>query len=188
LEERSNSTASKEWFAITSKGETTMISSHRRRILALLVNLGLFVLTLTFPSPAVSQVKLLKGQTIYAPAYSHIYHGDREQPFYLTVTLSIRNTDPDRPITIVSLEYYDTDGKLIKRYLKNEVKLGAMASTRYVVKESDRAGGSGANFIVRWKSDEKVTEPIVESIMISTQTQQGVSFTSRGQAIEEDSE
>jgi hypothetical protein len=41
---------------------------------------------------------------------------------------------------------------------------------------------------VRWKSEAKVTEPIVESIMISTKTQLGLSFTSRGQAIKEDCE
>jgi hypothetical protein len=165
-----------------------MINSSRRRVVAMIFNFGLTVLMLTSPLNAGSHVKLLKGQTIYVPAYSHIYYGDTEQPFYLTVTLSIRNTDPDLPITIDSVEYYDTDGKLIKRYTENAVKLGAMASTRYVVKESDKTGGSGANFIVRWKSDAKVTEPITESIMISTQTQQGVSFTSRGQAIREDYE
>jgi hypothetical protein len=46
---------------------------------------------------------------------------------------------------------------------------------------------SGNNHFSRfsWKSLEKVTEPIVETIMISTRTQQGISFTSRGQAIQE---
>jgi hypothetical protein len=135
--------------------------------------------------PAASKVILLKGQTVYVPAYSHIYHGDREHPFYLTVTLSIRNTDPSNPIAISSVDYYDSDGKLLKRYVENEAKLGPMASTRYVVQESDKSGGSGANFVVKWKSDAKVTEPILEAIMISTSTQQGISFTSRGQAIEE---
>ena len=38
-------------------------------------------------------IMLSKGQTIYVPAYSHIYSGDRERPFLLTVTVSIRNTD-----------------------------------------------------------------------------------------------
>ena len=40
---------------------------------------------------------LSRGQAVYVPAYSHIYIGDREHPFYLTVTLSIRNTDPQPP-------------------------------------------------------------------------------------------
>ena len=41
------------------------------------------------------------GQTIYVPAYSHIYSGNRERPFLLTVTLSIRNIDPTHKITII---------------------------------------------------------------------------------------
>ena len=58
-----------------------------------------------------------------------------------------------------------------------------MESLRYVIPESDKSGGSGANFIVEWKSDKYVNPPIVESVMIGTQTQQGISFTSRGRVI-----
>ncbi len=135
---------------------------------------------------ASAQVKRVKSQTVYVPAYSHIYHGDREIPFYLTVTLSVRNTDPSHPMRVVSVDYYDTDGKLLKSYLTGEARLGPLGSTRYVVKESDRSGGSGANFIVKWKADTPVTEPIIEAVMVSTASQQGLSFSSRGQAIEEE--
>jgi hypothetical protein len=148
-------------------------------LVALLLGLGC-------PGPAFCEVKLLKGQTVYVPAYSHIYYGDREQPFLLAVTLSIRNTDPDHPITITAVDYYDSDGKLLKSYLDKEEKLKAMASIRYVVKESDKTGGSGANFIVHWRSEARVSEPVIETVMISTSTQQGISFTSRGQAIKEE--
>jgi hypothetical protein len=84
------------------------------------------------------------------------------------------------------VDYFDTNGKRIRGYLESELKLGALSSTRYVVPESDQSGGSGASFIVRWKSDAKVTEPVVETVMISTRTQLGISFTSRGQSIQED--
>lgn len=147
----------------------------------LIVALLLLVLT----GAADSEILRLKGQTVYAPAYSHIYHGDRAAPFYLAVTLSIRNTDPSHDITILAVDYFDTDGKLLKNYLEREIKLKPMGSAEYIIKESERAGGAGANFIVRWKADAKVTVPIVETVMISTATQQGISFTSRGQAIEE---
>jgi Protein of unknown function (DUF3124) len=146
--------------------------------------LGLFV-AIVFPGTVRSDVKLSKGQTIYVAAYSHIYHGDHEQPFNLTITLSVRNTDMENQITLSSIDYYDTDGKFIKKYMDNEVKLAPLASTRYVVKESDKSGGSGANFMVTWKSEKKVTPPIVETIMISTSTQQGISFSSRGVVIKE---
>lgn len=148
---------------------------------------GLLITVLACGASASADVKRVGGQTVYVPAYSHIYHGDREVPFYLTVTLSVRNTDPAHSITLLSVDYFDTDGKLIKHYLEGAVKLPPMGTARYVVKESDKSGGSGANFIVKWKSEGKVTEPIMESVMVSTATQQGISFTSRGQAIEETS-
>ena len=36
---------------------------------------------------------LSKGQTVYVPAYSHIYIGGKKRPFELAITLSIRNID-----------------------------------------------------------------------------------------------
>lgn len=130
-----------------------------------------------------NQNELSKGQLIYVPAYSHIYSGDRERPFLLTVTLSIRNIDPDHQIKITLVDYYETQGKLLKKYIDKPTTLGPLESLRYVIPEKDKSGGSGANFIVKWQSDIFVNPPIVETIMIGAQNQQGVSFTSRGQEI-----
>ena len=147
----------------------------------------IIVLSICFFSPlpvnADEKIGLSDGQTIYVPAYSHIYSGNRETPFLLTVTLSIRNTDPKHQINITVVDYYETQGKLLKKYLEKPVILNPLESLRYVIPERDKAGGSGANFIVEWKSDKFVNPPIVESIMIGTQGQQGVSFTSRGRTI-----
>ncbi len=165
-----------------------MTLNRKTQIMVLWLSIYFAATILAFPDPAGSEVRLIKSQTVYAPAYSHIYHGDKERPFDLAVTLSIRNTDPVHSITLVSVEYFNTDGKRIRGYLEGELKLGALSSTRFVVSESDQSGGSGASFIVRWKSDVKVTEPIIETIMISTRTQQGLSFTSRGQVIDESTE
>lgn len=123
------------------------------------------------------------GQAIYVPAYSHIYSGDREKQFLLTVTLSIRNIDPKHQIIITAVDYYESRGKLLKKYLDKPITLYPLESLRYIVPQSDETGGSGANFMVEWKSDKFVNPPIVESIMIGTQSQQGISFTSRGRVI-----
>lgn len=147
---------------------------------------ALILAVLLSTGAAAAGVNLERGQKIYVPVYSNIYHGDRSQPFELAVTLSVRNTDPNHAISLVSVDYYDSEGKFIRKYLERETKLGVLASTHFVVKESDKTGGPGAFFIVRWRSQNKVTQPIVESIMIGTSTQQGISFTSRGQVIEED--
>jgi hypothetical protein len=145
------------------------------------------VLSAAAPDAAVSAdaISLSNGQTLYVPGYSHIYSGDQERPVLLAVTVSIRNTDPVRSIVVTAVDYYDSDGKLVKKYIDSPVALGPMASIRHVVPESDKAGGSGANFVVRWKSSKPVNPPIVETIMISTRMQQGISFTSRGRVIME---
>ena len=122
---------------------------------------------------------LSKGQKVYVPAYSHIYTGNRQIPSFLTVTLSIRNTDMSHAIEIVSVDYHDTKGALIKKYLSSPVFLNSLESIRYVVDYDDKTGGSGANFIVEWRSKNAVNPPIMETIMIGSRS----SFTSKGQVI-----
>ena len=131
-------------------------------------------------------IQLSSGQTLYVPIYSHIYSGVKGRPFDLAATLSIRNTNLRNPITLVSVKYYDSDGKLLEDYLKNLKQLNAMVSTRYIIMEDNKAGGSGANFVVVWKSDQNVNPPIIEAVMIGTHSGQGISFVSRGQVIKED--
>jgi len=129
--------------------------------------------------------RLFRGQTLYVPVYSHIFAGDRESPFYLAATLSVRNTDSRNPINLLGADYYDSDGKLLNRVLDSPVLLKPLASWQYVIAESDRRGGPGASFLVKWKAERPVSPPLVETVMISTRSQQGVSFTSRGQVVEE---
>jgi hypothetical protein len=146
--------------------------------------LALFIITgVGSIAPPSQAQELSRGQLVYVPVYSHIYYGDREQAFPLTVVLSIRNTDSKHSITVLRVDYNDTDGKLIRKYLNKPISLNPLASIRYVVNASDMSGGSGANFIVQWKAESDVNNPILEGIMIGTAGQQGISFTSRGQAV-----
>lgn len=130
-----------------------------------------------------NKADLSKGQRVYVPAYSHIYSGNKEKPFLLTVTLSIRNIDPVNPITVTLVDYYETQGKLLKKHIGNPISVSPLESLRFVIPERDKSGGSGANFIVQWHAEKPVNQPIIESIMIGTQSQQGISFTSRGREI-----
>ncbi len=122
-------------------------------------------------------------RAVYVPAYSHIYHhvGDA---FLLATTLSIRNTSPSDSISVTSVRYYDTRGELVRRTLAEPRTLEPLGSMEFVVEEQDVSGGSGANFIVEWRADGPVNPPIVEAVMISTRSGQGISFTSRGVPIE----
>ena len=149
--------------------------------LVLIFSIGI----LTPADSSADDLQLSMGQSVYVSIYSHIYSGIKARPFDLVAILSIRNTDIDQPVMIVAVKYYDTEGKLLKEYLDEPLELNALASTRYIIKEDDKAGGSGANFIVKWKSNKKVTPPIIEAVMIGTHSGQGISFVSRGQVIEE---
>ncbi len=141
---------------------------------------------LTPAGSSAEDIQLSMGQTVYVSIYSHIYSGRKARPFDLAAILSIRNTNPNNSITLRSVKYYDSDGKLLKEYLSIPLQLNALVSTRYIITEGDKAGGSGANFIVVWKSDRKVNPPIIEAVMIGTHSGQGISFVSRGQVIKED--
>jgi hypothetical protein len=156
-----------------------MIVQRRKLCCLSFPGLLLFIVLFATVSPAEEVVKLSKGQTVYVPVYSHIYSGPKSTPLQLTATLSIRNTDTVSPITIHSADYYDSDGKLLSKYVTEDLHLNALASTRYIVKTYDKSGGSGANFIVRWSAKEKVNAPIIEAVMIGERH----SFVTRGQVI-----
>lgn len=155
----------------------------KRNFWVCFIILTLWMFTLPVSSQADACPSLSDGQAVYVPVYSHIYTGSREKPFSLTVTLSIRNIDPKHPVEITVVDYYETQGRFLKNFLDRPIVLKPLESIRYIIPENDKTGGSGANFIVEWQSGQPVNPPLVESIMIGTQTQQGISFTSRGRVI-----
>ena len=97
--------------------------------------------------------------------------------------MSIRNIDPIHQIRITVVDYYETQGKLLRKKIDKPITLNPLESLRYVIPENDKSGGSGANFIVEWYSERPVNQPIIESVMIGAKSGQGISFTSRGREI-----
>lgn len=134
---------------------------------------------------ASSEYRLSKGQTLYVPVYSNIFSAPKKVPFNLATILSIRNTDMSNPINIVAADYYDTKGKLVRKYYQKPITLAPLESTDIFIPEEDTTGGTGANFIVKWSSQKEVNVPIIESVMIGMKSGQGISFVSPGQEIKE---
>ena len=161
-----------------------MIRCLKRLVTIICFWLLVLICFLTAPAaatpPATSQ-----GQLIYVPVYSHIFFGDRQQSFNLSVTLSLRNTDLTNPIEITSVRYYDEKGKLLKDFVPPAITIAPLASTRFYVKESDVSAGSEASFLVRWQSPQKVSPPLVEGLMVGTSFGQGISFTAPGRVLQE---
>jgi hypothetical protein len=156
------------------------------RLLPLLVWFGLFsVAYLPVSSVEAALPTLSQGQLVYVPVYSHIFFGDRQQSFNLSVTLSLRNTDLTNPIDITSVRYYDEKGKLLKDFVPQAVTIEPLAAARFYIKESDVSAGSEACFLVRWQSPKKVSPPVIEGLMVGTSFGQGISFTAPGRILQE---
>jgi hypothetical protein len=145
---------------------------------SVITNAGVTVLeTATLPAFAT-------GQIVYVPIYSEIYNQNAQTISQLTATLSIRNTDLKQSIIIDTIDYYDSSGQKIKGYLDQPIRLAPLAATAVVISQGDQAGGVGANFIVGWGAIEpKIAPPVIEAVMISTASQQGLSFVSAGRVI-----
>lgn len=132
-----------------------------------------------------SDFKVSKGQTVYVPVYSNVYSGPRKNPFHLATMLSIRNVDLSASFKVTSIDYYDNDGRLIRRYVNSPLIVGPLGTHHVYLEEKDTRGGFGANFIVRWVSDKTINTPIIECVMIGATGGQGISFISPGQEIKE---
>jgi len=120
--------------------------------------------------------------TVYIPIYSDIYSEHRQKSTLLTATLSIRSTSLQDTTYINDIDYYDTQGNLVKSFVKQTLVLGPMQSIDYVIDRDDTSGGTGANFIVTWGA-AKDTKPMFQAVMIGTSGQHGLSFVTNGKSI-----
>ncbi len=149
------------------------------------VILAAVILFCSLANNAFSDQLKKQSQTVYVSAYPHVFMGPRGTDFDLGITLLIRNTDFKSPIIITSVDYYDTQGKLTKKYLSIPLSIAPMASKDIHITERDTGGGMGSNFIVRWKAEKEVNAPVIEAVMIGGKGGQGISFISPGKEISE---
>jgi hypothetical protein len=141
----------------------------RKSILGKYTKLGLVLIIwgciFATMSHAESGIMLWKSQTVYVPIYSSIFaRGDVKVSLNLSVNVVVRNTDSTNSIQITKVMYYDSEGKFLKSYLNSPKELPPMASTYFLIEEAEDKGGWGANFIIKWESVNKVTQPLIEAI------------------------
>jgi hypothetical protein len=140
---------------------------------------------LSEPGHADGENKLSSGQTVYVPAYHSITTGKKPRRLELTTTLSIRNTDPEREITVVSVKYFAANGYLTKNLLEKPQTLGPLEAVSFVPEEpKEKRDEAETSFLVIWKATGKeVSWPIIQAVMIGTAGQRGISFLCEGQVI-----
>jgi hypothetical protein len=132
-----------------------------------------------------AEVNSARGQTLYVPVYSEIPYGDRDHTLDLTVTLSIRNIDRKVAVIVRKVDYHNAQGELVRTYAQESRVLSPLAAVEFVIKASDRSGGISAGFVVEWESEHLCIPPVVEAVMISTASTQGISFSSQARIVEE---
>lgn len=120
----------------------------------------------------------LKRQ-VYVPIYSDIYNQTRDSRTLLTATLGIRNTSLKDSLFVSKIDYYNTEGDLVRSYIDSPIYLTPMETIDYVIEQQDTSGGSGANFMIDWYSKKKLN-PLFQAVMVGGLGAQAFSFTTEG--------
>ena len=132
---------------------------------------------------AIDTSKMNYFETDYVPVYSDIYYQSGTKRFPITATVSIRNTSQSDSAWILSARYYDSYGKQLRAFIDSTLLLSPLESVELVVEEDEQEGGAGANFIIDWTARNYSDQLLIQSVMISTYGQQGVSFLSESKII-----
>jgi hypothetical protein len=126
-----------------------------------------------------------RGQVLYLPFYSNIPYGEKMGDYDLSGFLTIHNTDLRNPLKVSHIYYFNSNGELVKDFLGNDtLALKPLESKSFFIPAKDKSG-TGANFLVEWRTNQPVNIPLIETIMLSLKSGQGVSFLSAGKVIEQ---
>lgn len=127
--------------------------------------------------------KSVVGELVYVPVYSSVYHHRPGNEYYLSATLSIHNIHLEGPMWLTAVNYYNTKGQRVREMVTEAILLRPLETKQFVIRQADNTGGTGANYIVKWEADRPMPSPKIEALMISTQSQQGISFLTHGSVV-----
>lgn len=144
-------------------------------------------LTVMLATAAVGGVRAEDG-AIYAPVYSHLWHGDlgldgKPQKLLLAATVSVRNPRPSLSATILSIDYHDERGKLVRKLLDAPTVIPPLATLERFIPRTDDTGGSGASVVIRWRIDAAGPAPLVETLHAYVQGSQTLAFITTGRPL-----
>ncbi|MBB6462727.1 DUF3124 domain-containing protein [Flammeovirga kamogawensis] len=115
----------------------------------------------------------------YVSAYSDLYYQQGNTKFRCTVVLSLRNVSETETLYVTDVKYYDSKGKLLRDYVKENLILKPLESAEYLVEQQEREGGVGANFIVEYGAENTPkNKALIEAINIGNFGRYGFSFKS----------
>ena len=121
------------------------------------------------------------AEATQVPAYSVLPRGTNlDRSALLSVLLSVRNVDSTATVTLTHVDYFDTSGHRVRRYLDAPRALRPLETAEFSVATNDETGGSGANFLVYWEGPSDAHSLLTETVMVGHLGSGHVAFTSRG--------
>jgi Protein of unknown function (DUF3124) len=127
--------------------------------------------------------KLIVRGDVYVPAYSSLRTGSGRAKLDFAVTLSIQNASERQALAIERIDYFDTAGRLVEKFLAKPVAIRPLATIEIFITKDDVRGGGGANFMVGWAAASAIPEPVIETVMVSAIGNFSYSFVSQGRPI-----
>ncbi len=134
-------------------------------------------------STPIQQSEVEFDGTYYVPIYSDIYVGDNIPKELLAATLSLRNTSFVDTLFISTIDYYDTDGAIVRSFIDQQIAISPMATVNYVIDRDDNTGGPGAHFVVDIHARSPLVKPLVQAIMVGEYSNKAFAFESDGYLI-----
>ena len=156
--------------------------------LTLTLALGMVLLTgMIFNNTAGADMKRVSGQTIYLSVYPQVPRAKKLKPLSMVILISIRNTDPKHSIKINAIDFYDGEGNLKNRVNYGPSSVGPLAVKSIRIEPGKLAVGKeiAGSFIIKWQSDQRVLEPICESISAVPTTMHSGELIFTGRVIQE---
>ncbi len=126
--------------------------------------------------------------SFYVPAFSSVRMETGKTRLDLAVTLSIHNSSQSATLVLNRIDYFDTAGALIQRYLPHAIALRPLGTIEIFVGRDDVRGGLGANFMVDWAATGPITEPVIDAVMLGSVGTNSYAFAVQGRPIRIESE
>jgi hypothetical protein len=133
---------------------------------------------------SVGAVELSRGQMLFLPVYSEIPYGDRKASLNLAVTVTVRNLDVARPLTLKRIDYLDEHGVVVRALIERVTILKPLAAEIFQIRESDRSGGRAAGVLMEWESGEGMVAPLLEGVMVNGAYNQGLAFVTAARVLD----
>jgi len=155
-----------------------------RKLLSLIF---IFFFSLNISPPQLAAGELSTGSTIFVPAYRSFYqiYGSTRDSYALTSTVLLFNIDPKQGIEVLSVDFFDSSGKLLKNLIDAPLLIKPRNSKEITIQPRTQPEDCGAHLIVRWKSNQPANAPVVEVLMVGQVLNRGISFSTQGYEVKE---